>query len=210
MEEDARSSVLCGDGNGAVLEQDTSNVEAFSIADWLARSDNRCAGAGSSGADHPGCPLSDGDSSGTARLAKGTGCHAAQHRGHAEYRSCRHQHCDYSAAEGAPGRQRQRFRKDHPEPAVFGQEPTGLKKGRFRGDLRQDQGSHRRPATQVVNPPAPQWERPLRLVFGAERVWRKGSRGRFAGRPGETVPSSSACRIHRLAGRRENPGKPSP
>ena len=42
--------VLRGDGAGAALDR-KSDDEVFSIADCLARSDHRCAGAGSAGID---------------------------------------------------------------------------------------------------------------------------------------------------------------
>src|SRR5215471_2201291 len=144
MEEESLSSVLYGDGADAALEQDISDVEVFSFADWPARSDHRRTGAGTAGIDHSECRLADGDDAGSTLVAKSAGCDAAQHCGNAKYGSRRYQHCECSAAKGATRPQRQRFGKDRPEPTVLGQEPTGLEEGPFRGDLRQDQGSHRR------------------------------------------------------------------
>ena len=156
MEEESRSAVLYGDGADAALEQDISNVEAFSLADWPARSDHRRTGAGTAGIDHSECRLAAGDDAGSTPVAKSAGRDAAQHCGNAKHGSRRHQHCDRNTAQGATRRQRQRFRKDRPGPAVFGQEPTGLEEGRFRGDLRQDQGSHRRsPKVVTLQPSSP-------------------------------------------------------
>ena len=87
MEEESRSSVLYDDGADAALEQDTSNVEAFSFADWLARSDHRRPGAGTAGIDHSECRLADRDEPGSALVTKSAGRDAAQHCGNAKYGS---------------------------------------------------------------------------------------------------------------------------
>src|SRR6266436_5840526 len=122
------------------------DVQVFATAPRPAGTNRCCTGVCSTGHDPGQSNATLGNNgAGDARYTKGSQCGgcAAGEPGRPQFRNG-------GATEGVARRQRGRLNENNSRAAVRGQEPARLAACAFRDDLRQDQGSRRGQAAQVV------------------------------------------------------------